>query len=468
MTPRFWSLIEDTRPPDWDPPAHARAITNVLAAAGTEQIFEYAASFDEAMDALYTWSLWGAAYLALAGCSDDAFEYLRAWIVAAGERTWARAVDNPEGLFVELLDGNRDPDSRWMELGLHEGESLLYAGGIAHEQLTGEWLPGRSRPHPEAPAGEEWDEDALPSIFSDLSAALPEGWWEGEWPPDSLPGAGDALRVMVQVERGLDAFSQGDHAGAGRLLEEIVDDPAQWAQVAEDRRVDVAYIVGIGRLLSGDVDGAAVSLLLVESRLTEADHVRRALAQVELARGELESASRWIDSTEEASRLDRALAAKLAWRRGDREEAVRRAAAEMTISVTPDEHPWDVAGTAYQLGQIFADAGDVDDAVLAVGVMTHLLERAPKDLPLLTHLQILVAAITRLQGRPHDALRSLRRLRKDLSGTDLAECLREEARSERALGSTQKAAVLYQASVDAFEAAGERWDMAATRAETGV
>lgn len=93
----------------------------MLTAAGTEQILEYAASFDEAMDALYTWSLWGAAYLALAGCSDDAFEYLRAWIVAAGERTWARAVDNPEGLFVELLDGNRDPDSRWVELGLHGG-----------------------------------------------------------------------------------------------------------------------------------------------------------------------------------------------------------------------------------------------------------------------------------------------------------------------------------------------------------
>lgn len=137
----------------------------------------------------------------------------------------------------------------------------------------------------------------------------------------------------------------------------------------------------------------------------------------------------------------------------------------MATSIAPDEHPWDVAGTAHQLGQIFADAGDVDNAVLAVGVMTESLRDAPPDLPLLTHLQLLVAAITRLQGEPHEALRSLRRLRAGLSGPDLAECLREEARSERPLGNPEQAAALYGASVEAFERAGERWEAAATRDE---
>ena len=226
----------------------------------------------------------------------------------------------------------------------------------------------------------------------------------------------------------------------------------------------MAYVVGTGRLLAGDVEGAAAALHLVEARLSGADHVRRALAQVELARGDLESASRWVHS-EGDNRLDRVLAAKLAWRRGDREEAVRRAAAELMTSVEPDEHPWDVAGTAFQLGQIFADAGELDDAVLTVGVMTRLLEGAPEDLPLLTHLQLLVAAITRLQGRPDEAVENLRRLRPRMGGTDLAECLREEARCEIALGGLDEATALYRASVETFEAAGEKWEARETRDE---
>lgn len=461
MKPEFWSLIDDTRPAYPDPSAHAAAITAALTEFGLDRTLEHAASFDRAMDALYTWPLWGTAYLAFGGCSDDAFEYLRAWIVAAGEAAWRKAAEEPEGLFVELLGGSPDPDARWQEIGLNEGEPLLYAAGDAHHQLTGEWLSGRSHQYPDEPSGEEWDEDELPDIFPDLAAALPDGWWGGA---DSLAGGGDRLGVMIQVERGLDALSVGDLAGAARLLEEIVDDPAQWAQVAEDRRVDVAYVVGIGRLQDGDVEGAATVLHLVESRLSDADHVRRALAQVELARGDLESASRWIHG-EGDHRLDRVLAAKLAWRRGHHDEAVRRAAAEMSTLVGPNEHPWDVAGAAYQLGQIFADAGELDDAVLTVGVMTRLLEGAPGDLPLLTHLQLLAAAITRLQGRSDDALTSLRQLRTGLSGTDLAECLREEARCEQALGHTEEAIALYRASVETFESAGERWDARTTRDE---
>lgn len=396
MTAEFWSLIDDTRPEEHDPSVHAVAITNALTETGLEQTIEFAGLFDGAMDVLYTWPLWAVAHLALGGCSDDAFEYLRAWIISAGEITWRKAVEEPEELFVELLAGSADPDTRWQEIGLHEGEPLLYAGGVAHQQLTGEWPVGRPQPHPEEPSGDEWEEDELPDIFPHLTAALPDGWWDGAV---DVAHRGEGIRTMVQVERGLDAFTDGDHVGAGRLLEEIVGDPAQWAQLDEDRRVDVAYAVGMGRLLDGDVEGAAAALYLVESRLSEADHVRRALAQVEMARGDLKSASRLIHSQGD-NRLDRVLAAKLAWRIGEHEEAVRRAAAEMTTSVGPDEHPWDVAGAVFQLGQIFADAGELDDAVLTVAVMRRLLEGAPEDLPLLTHLQLLVAAATRLQGRP--------------------------------------------------------------------
>ena len=37
----------------------------------------------------YDWNLWGAAYLMKGGCSDDAFDYFRGWLVAQGRRVWS-------------------------------------------------------------------------------------------------------------------------------------------------------------------------------------------------------------------------------------------------------------------------------------------------------------------------------------------------------------------------------------------
>lgn len=469
MTPGFWRIIEETRPPDGGPSAHAEAITAALVSAGAEETRRFAGWFDEAIDALYTWPLWGAGYLAMSGCSDDAFEYLRAWIIGSGEATWELARSDPERLFVDLLDGGGDPDARWEQLGINEGESLLYAGGAAHERLTGEWLPARSRPHPGEPAGAAWEEDDLPEMFPDLASALPDDW-RGFHSVDGL-GSGDSadyLRVMIQVEQGVAAFSAGEHLEAARQLDEIVNDPEHWKLVAADRTVDVAYIVGIGRLLAGDVEGASAALLRVEAELGDADHVRRALAQVEMARGDLESAGRWIDDSEDAARSDRVLAAKLAWRRGDREEAVRRAAAEIEGPLRPEEHVWDVAGSIQQLGRIFADAGNTERADRAVETVTSLLADAPDDLPLRSHLRLLRASVVRLQGRPQEALELLEGMRGDHSGTDLAECLRERARSQLALGLHDDAGASYDASIAEFERAGERWETRATREESRI
>ncbi|MGH3649221.1 MAG: DUF4240 domain-containing protein, partial [Acidimicrobiia bacterium] len=158
MRTGFWALIDQTRPNEPDPAAHAEAITKHLVESGVDATLEYASSFDRAMDALYTWDLWGAAYMALGGCSDDAFEYMRAWLVGQGETIWAMARDDPERLFLRLLDEAGDPASRWDELGTDLGEVLLYSGGRAHETLTGQWLPPRADVVSGPPAGADWDE----------------------------------------------------------------------------------------------------------------------------------------------------------------------------------------------------------------------------------------------------------------------------------------------------------------------
>jgi tetratricopeptide (TPR) repeat protein len=465
MDTDFWPIIARTTPESGDPEHHARAITQHLVASGTDATLRFAGSFDEALDTLYHWDLWGAAYLALGGCSDDAFEYLRAWVIGAGEVTWALSRDDPQQLFVQLLEGATDPETRWAELGIYAGEPILYAAGRAHEELTGHWLPVRSRPMPAEPAGHEWEEYELTDRFPVLAARLPPNWW-GE----VEPGAGDLFQLVAEVDRGIESFGHGDHATAAEILEPFVESADLWRNIQglQDRRIDVAYIVGIGRLMTGDVEGAGAALRLVEADIPGADHVRRALAQVELARGRLDEASRFIIDSPGAARMDRVLATKLAFRRGDIDGVIRRVQDELHAPIDPHDHVWDVAGAFQEIGRILAEIGNVDTAEIAFRATEHLLADAPDDLPLVAHKRLLEVSIKRLRGLPQQALDGLAALRDRLDGTDLAEWHRERARALSQLGRAEDAAAAYQASIEGFDSAGERWEALATRDEAGA
>ena len=54
---------------------------------------------------MYTWDLWGVAYILKGGCSDDGFEYFRAWLIARGRDFVAQALADPEGLGVAIDPG---------------------------------------------------------------------------------------------------------------------------------------------------------------------------------------------------------------------------------------------------------------------------------------------------------------------------------------------------------------------------
>lgn len=460
-----WTLLAETRPPDGDPALHADALAERLVRGGIDEVRRFGTSFDAAMDALYRWDLWGAAYLALGGCSDDAFEYLRAWIVARGEADWRRARMDPQGFFLSLLGDADDPEDRFAELGLHDGEALLYAAGTAHERLTGEWRPPRAEPGPDTPSGEPWEEDDLPERFPELAARLPDDLFDDSTPFEPEGGERAPDPILDAIEAGLLAYTMGNHRNTEERLGPLVDDREAWALVDPELQVEVAYVVSAIRLQDGKVDAAAESLSLIEDRLEENPRVRRLLAQIELARGELERAGRWVDRSSEAVRMDRALAAKLAWREGRRSDATTLALGELDPTAEGFEHPWDVAGALYHVGSVLAEAGNAEAAERAVRTMATLLGDAPDDLPLLTHMKLLVAAVTRLRGRPADALAQLEALVDGLEGTDRAEALRETARSLRDLGRGEEATAAYRRAVGGFEAAGERWEGAATRRE---
>lgn len=445
----FWTLIDLTRPEPTDPTLHADRLADSLEKRGLESTLAYAEAFDAAMAALYTWDLWGAAYLALGGCGDDSFEYLRAWMIGEGRAMWESARRDPEQTFIDLLAGDTDPEDRWVALGLHDGEAVLYAAGVAHERITGEWRSATAA-MPAEPAGEAWDEDDLPSRFSRLTAALPSDWWTAS---ADVPSGGDP--ILDDVVAGLDAFGSGDHASGSELLDPLIADPISWNQIVGlGLASDVAYVVGINRLIAGDPLGARAALARADS---DDDHIRRARAQVELTTGDLDAASRLLDTASDANLLDRALGSVLAHRRGDAAEAIDGAARLVNDIDTEAGHPWDLAGVLFQIGHVLAERGVDEMAARAAEVIHELIETAPADLPLRSQVVLLDAAVARLRGRPDDARSILEANLDTFGGADRGLALVELARAQLAAGSAAEADQTFEQAMRAFELSGERW-----------
>jgi hypothetical protein len=508
-TDDFWALIDATRPAEPDPDLHAAALTRELAARGVDATVAFAHQFDAAMDALYRWDLWGGGYLLLGGLSDDGFEYLRAWVVGEGRATWERVLAGPETYLMELAaEVTADGGELFEELAdrcFAEAESLLYAAGTAHEQLTGAWTP----PNPDRvvgePAGEEWDEDAVEAAFPGLATilgALGElGAVAGDPPPfGTVDGAGpfdagsvwpgttafdepvEALEVAARLQRTMhavtdaeDRYARGDHAGVVAALTPVLDDPeiGPWlvASLPPELGAELVYHGGISRLQCGDPDGAANWLRIGVATGADDARVRRALAQVELTRGELDRAEVLLDTEADAEPMDLAIATAVAGYRRDHDAVVARGRAtfEAAERLPDDLHPWDVAGMHVLVGLALVEVGEGESAAAAAERVATLVEGAPPELPLVAQGLIVAAGAHRLAGRIDLALDALRpawpMLQPDTCDRAMAE--REVARGHRAAGRPADAADFYARAVATFTAAGERFLAAETGREAG-
>jgi hypothetical protein len=111
----------------------------------------------------YDWGLWGAAYIIFGGCSDDGFDYFRAWLVSRGREIYERALSDPESLADVDLTGSEDGEA-WMSPTMYVVHRRTGAYGYVAQD--------RHPPRPEEPTGEDWDEQDLDSRFPRLWAAF--------------------------------------------------------------------------------------------------------------------------------------------------------------------------------------------------------------------------------------------------------------------------------------------------------
>ncbi|MBL0303027.1 MAG: DUF4240 domain-containing protein [Cytophagaceae bacterium] len=124
----FWNIIERAKKSsEGDADYQADLVTELLSSRPTSEIIDFGNIFIELHSKSYRSDWWGAAYLINGGCSDDAFEYFRAWVIAKGQKAYYEAWENPESLMKYINEEN---------IGECEAESIMYSASTAYEQKT--------------------------------------------------------------------------------------------------------------------------------------------------------------------------------------------------------------------------------------------------------------------------------------------------------------------------------------------
>lgn len=126
----FWDLIERAkRKASGDVEEQAEILREILTERPIEDIIEFGRILQYFHSFSYTSDLWAAAYIIQGGCSDDAFDYFRAWLIAQGKSVFEKAIENPETL-TKIISVEQAEEI--------DGESVLYVADEAYEKKTGD------------------------------------------------------------------------------------------------------------------------------------------------------------------------------------------------------------------------------------------------------------------------------------------------------------------------------------------
>ena len=109
---QFWALIDEAKKQTGGWEEMAEPLIDSLAGLDVSDIMKWEQIFREYQNLSCKKKLWAAAYVINGGCSDDGFDYFRAWLIAQGKEVFMAALEDPEtlanddtceGEFEELL-----------------------------------------------------------------------------------------------------------------------------------------------------------------------------------------------------------------------------------------------------------------------------------------------------------------------------------------------------------------------------
>ncbi|GLB59592.1 DUF4240 domain-containing protein [Cytobacillus sp. NCCP-133] len=126
----FWELLMTAKKKGENPEEQLEWLINNLSKRPLKDIVMFDYWLNQNYNKSYLSSLWAAAYIIMGGCSDDCFDYFRAWLLYQGNKVYESSLNDPETLIPSLgcLEEERD---------IPQFEDLLYVASMAYEEKTG-------------------------------------------------------------------------------------------------------------------------------------------------------------------------------------------------------------------------------------------------------------------------------------------------------------------------------------------
>lgn len=153
----FWKIIDDANQVAEDIEEVPAEVVERLSALPLEEIVSFQQHQLDLEAESYRWDLWAVAYIINGGCSDDAFDYFRGWLIGGGRKRYEAAMARPEVI------------GEWVDEEV-ELEDMLSVANDAYRQRTGDYIPAEALVYrrPAEPIGEPWDEDDLEEMYPEL------------------------------------------------------------------------------------------------------------------------------------------------------------------------------------------------------------------------------------------------------------------------------------------------------------
>ncbi len=128
----FWNLIERAKKNAEDMEEQVERLVELLVSRSVEDLVEFKVIFQTLFKLSYQSRLWAAAYIVKGGCSDDAFDYFRGWLIAKGKDSFYKCLENPEHLAKIVTEDDVDLDVEY--------EDMLSVSASAFERKTGKTM----------------------------------------------------------------------------------------------------------------------------------------------------------------------------------------------------------------------------------------------------------------------------------------------------------------------------------------
>jgi hypothetical protein len=148
-SPTVWGPVQAAAAEGGDSTeGRSEALTDELDAKSPEAIEAFDAARRQVDRQLYTWDVWGAAYVIEDGCSDDCFRDFRAYLISLGRGPYRTALRNPDGIAPVVEDA---------ETG--DWENADNVAPDAYEEVAGEDIPSGDSDLDGEPSGTPWDDE---------------------------------------------------------------------------------------------------------------------------------------------------------------------------------------------------------------------------------------------------------------------------------------------------------------------